>query len=277
SQGNYFTAHFGGVYVFRDTQTPTIIARETVEGLDDLNIDNVLTFDDRDGIANFLRDEGLSELIVQRRNAKSAAIIRQKLDFITIMTAANLGHDLSTVSRQSMRGLERQYAQSMPAEYIGLMEVWRWASLDGAVPKINPMHAAFFYTLRASQHEDRDLVNMLLTDLSRMDFRQLYICHKSLFYAAYRSWPETKKDYVVQFLRDEYAVDKAGAREALFGSEPEMEEREIVSPWERDDSSKRRKHKDDDDDDDDDDDIDHRKVYKKYRTKNKKSGKKRRR
>ena len=269
SQGNYFTSHFGGVYVFRDTQTPTIIAREPIAGLDTLNIDNILTFDNRDGIANFLRNEGLSELIVQRRNAKSAAIIRQKLDFITIMTAANLGHDLSKVTRQSMRVLERQYAQSMPPEYTGLLEVWRWANLDGAVPKINPAHPAFFYTLRASQHDDRDLVNMLLTDLSRLDFRQLYICHKPLFYAAYRDWPEVKKDYVVQFLRDEYAVDKAGAREALFGAEPDMEQREFVSPWAKDKPSKSKKNKDNDD-------IDHKKLYKKYRNKNKASKKKRR-
>jgi len=269
SQGNYFTSHFGGVYVFRDTQTPTIIVREPISGLDELNIDNILTFDDRDGIANFLRNEGLSELIVQRRNAKSAAIIRQKLDFITIMTATNLGHDLSNVTRQSMRVLERQYAQSMPPEYTGLLEVWRWANLDGAVPKINPAHPAFFYTLRASQHDDRDLVNMLLTDLSRLDFRQLYICHKPLFYAAYRDWPEAKKDYVVQFLRDEYAVDKAGAREALFGAEPDMEQREFVSPWAKDKPSKSKKDKDDDD-------IDYKKLYKKYRNKNKASKKTRR-
>jgi len=268
SQGNYFTTHFGGVYVFRDTQTPTIIARKHIEGLDSLNVENILTFNDREGIANFLRGEGLSELIVQRRNAKSAAIIRQKIDFITIMTAANLGHDLSGVSRQNMRMLERLYAESMPPEYTGLMDVWRWACLEGAVPRITPDHPAFFYTLRASQNDDRDLINMLLTDLSRMDFRQLYICHKSLFYEAYRSWPDTKKDYVVQFLKAEYAVDKAGARETLFGAEPEMEVREFVSPWaERSDNKKaskvRKRH------DDDDDEYDYRKIRKAYKKKNK--------
>jgi len=68
-----------------------------------------------------------------------------------------------------------------------------------------------------------DLVNMLLTDLSRLDFRQLFICHKSLFYEAYKSWTDQKKDFVVRFLQQEYAMDKAGAREALFGTEPSME------------------------------------------------------
>jgi hypothetical protein len=65
---------------------------------------------------------------------------------------------------------------------------------------------------------------MLLSDLSRLDFRQLFICHKSLFYEAYQSWSESKKDFVVRFLQQEYAMDKDGAREALFGAEPSMQE-----------------------------------------------------
>ena len=273
TQGNYYTSHFGGVYVFRDTETPTIIAREMIEGLTDLSIENILTFDQREEIAKFLRDEGLSELIVQKPNESTATIIKQKIDFITITTAANLGHDLKGVTRRNMRMLERRYANAMPPEFSGLMDVYRWASLGGGVPKIGPEHAAFFYALRSSQHEDRDLVNMLLSDLSRMDFRQLFICHKPLFYEAYREWPEPKKDYVSKFLAAEYAMDKVGAREALFGEEPRMEEpqtlydlkdysetkkkRDIKSPWGvpliKDGEIKRRSRRDRDDDDDEDD------------------------
>lgn len=269
TQGNYYTSHFGGVYIFRDTQTPTIIAREAIEGLEGLSIDNILTFDDREEIASFLRDEGLSELIVQRPNESSASIIKQKIDFITITTAADLGHDLKGVTRRNIRMLERRYANEMPPEFTGLMDVYRWASLGGGVPKIGPTHPAFFYALRSSQHEDRDLVNMLLSDLSHMDFRQLFICHKPLFYAAYREWPEPKKDYVAKFLNQEYAMDKVGAREALFGAEPKMEEpqtlydpadysetkknRKVKSPWGvpliKDGVVHVRPHDDDDDDD----------------------------
>jgi hypothetical protein len=223
-QGNYFSSHFGGVYVFRDANVPTIIAREDVPGLTEVDIDQVLTFADPEGIANWLRDEGLSQLIVQRPSEASALIIRQKMDFIVVSTAADQGHDLSTLSRQNMRSLERRYANQLPPEFTGLMEVWRWASLGGRVPKLGPSHPAFFYALRGSQHKDRDLVNMLLSDLSRLDFRQLFICHKPLFYEAYRAWPDDKKDFVVRFLEQEYAMDKAGAREALFGSEPSMSE-----------------------------------------------------
>ena len=224
TQGNYFTSHFGGVYVFRDANVPTIIARQPIEDLDNTDIEQVLSFEDREGIANWLRDESLSQLIVQRPSEDSALIIRQKMDFIVVSTAGHEGHDLSGLSRQNMRTLERRYANQLPPEFTGLMEVWRWASLGGRVPRLGPAHPAFFYALRGSQNKDRDLVNMLLSDLSRLDFRQLFICHKSLFYETYQSWSESKKEFVARFLQQEYAMDKDGAREALFGAEPSMKD-----------------------------------------------------
>ncbi|WP_298915690.1 DUF6638 family protein [uncultured Algimonas sp.] len=287
TQGNYFTTHLGGVYVFRDADTPTVIAREEVPGLRELDIAQVLTFDQRAEMSDWLYAEGLTELIVQRPNQDSALIIRQKMDFIVAMTAAEAGHDLDGLSRRNMRQLERRYAKKLPPEYDGLMDVWRWASMGGRVPKLGPDHPAFFYALRGSSHRDRDLVNMLLTDLSRLDFRQLYICHKPLFYDAYRGWSESKRAFVVQFLEEEYAMDKAGAREALFGREPSMEEEPERRRRSRGDRKARRANPwaesrgwagrgDDDDDDRDDDDWRHRsKQRRAYDKRQKDSGKKR--
>ena len=65
---------------------------------------------------------------------------------------------------------------------------------------------------------------MLLAELSPLDIRQLFICHKEAFYAAYAAWPDAKKAYVADFLEREYQVDKAGTRAALFGHEEGMAE-----------------------------------------------------
>ena len=109
-------------------------------------------------------------------------------------------------------------------EFHALNDLLRWVEDGSDWPVITSEHPAYFYTLRASQTKDRDLVNMLLADLSPLDVRQLFICHKEAFYRAYRGWSETKKSYVANFLAAEYAVDKAGARAALFGPEPGMAE-----------------------------------------------------
>ena len=80
---------------------------------------------------------------------------------------------------------------------------------------------------------------MLLLELCPLDVRQLFICHKTAFYAAYATWPEEKCAYVVDFLDREYQVDKAGTRAALFGhdapmAEPAPRKRDMidaVGPW----------------------------------------------
>ena len=109
----------------------------------------------------------------------------------------------------------------------------------GPWPRIDSEHPAYFYTLRAKDHADADLVNMLLAELSPMDVRQLFICHKEAFYRAYMGWPDEKKAYVADFLSTEYQVDKAGTRDALFGHEAAMDEPapntddliDRVGPW----------------------------------------------
>ncbi len=232
AQGNYFTSHFGGIYVFRDMETPTVIARDYCEALKDIPVETILTLGNRNGIAKFLNDLGLVEPVIPACGTSAAATIKQKIDFVIIATAASLGDDLGDLSRQQIKQIGRKYADQMPEEFHGLMQIWRWAKLDGPPPNLQSEHPAFFYAFRAAQHVDRDLVNMLLAELTPMDFRQLFICNKQAFYDAYRTWAEPKRDYVSRFLAEEYAVDKAGAREALYGPEPAMEEESVYEgPW----------------------------------------------
>ncbi len=220
-QGNYFTSHFGGMYVFRDIKEPTLIARKRVDGLDNLPLDNVLTFADRSDVAKFLYEHGLIDLVISKRSESSAEIIRQKLDFIAIGVAAAEGENVTQVTRQDIKKFERKFADVFPAEFRGLLAIWRWAKMGGGYPRLEPEHPAYFYAFRSTQNPDRDLVNMLLAELSPLDFRQLFICHKEAFYETYRTWPDSKREFVANFLAEDYAIDKAGAREILFGSEVE--------------------------------------------------------
>ena len=226
-QGNYYTSHFGGMYVFRDTKVPTVIAVEDPEGLDDMTVDNVLTFKDRTGIAKFLYEHGLIDLIVSKRTSQAAEIIREKLDFMVVAVAAEQGEVFDELSRKDLRKLERQYTSVMPTEFEGLLQIWRWADLGGTYPRLEPDHPGYFYAFRSTQNPDRDLVNMLLAELSPLDFRQLFICHKDLFYETYRTWPDSHREFVAQYLEEDYVMDKAGSREELFGEEKLPKRRQV--------------------------------------------------
>lgn len=242
-QKNFWTSHFGGLYAFRDMEHPATLAVGGSSKLGKLPTDTVISLEDRNKVAAFLERNELVEPIVKARGVDAVAILRQKLDFIIVDVAATMEADLTRLRRQDLRHLARRYAELLPPEFHTLNQLLRWAEGGGRWPKITSENPAYFYTLRATDHPDRDLVNMLLSELSPLDVRQLFICHKELFYALYRGWPEQKKAFVADFLEREYQVDKAGAREALFGHEAPMEEEpthsadkerallDIVGPW----------------------------------------------
>ncbi|MBM1310221.1 hypothetical protein JQT66_08590 [Sulfitobacter mediterraneus] len=229
-QRNFWTAHFGGLYLFQDLDHPALIAPAGKDGLEDLPIKYVFDAGNRNQIAKFFDYNDLVEPIVKARGVDAAAILRQKMDFILVDAVADLGVDLSGANRADMRRLARHHGDKLPPEFHALGALVRWAENGGAWPRITSDHPAYFYTLRASDTKDAALVNMLLAELAPKDARQMFICHKELFYRTYAGWAETKKAYVADFLVAEYQVDKAGARAALFGHDAPMEEPRRAKP-----------------------------------------------
>jgi len=230
-QGNFWTAHFGGVYLFRDVDHPALISVGPKAALGPLPVKYVFDLQDRNQIAQFLELNGLVEPIVNARGVDAGAILRQKMDFILVDAAARLGIDAGTASRRELRQVANSLGARLPDEFQGLAALLRWVETGGPWPRITSAHPAYFYTLKARATKDRDLVNMLLSELAPLDVRQMFICHKELFYDTYRRWPEAKKAYVADFLAEEYRMDADGARRTLYGDEPEM----MPGPWERPD------------------------------------------
>ncbi len=237
-QANFWTSHFGGLYVFRDVPEPATICVGKKEEVGKLPTKLTLGFHERNKIAAFLEENNLVEPIVKAKGVNAIDILRQKLDFIIVDVAATMEADLTGLRRADLRKLARRYAQLLPKEFHQLNDLLRWAEGGGGWPRITSKDPAYFYTLRSTDHGDRDLVNQMLAELAPLDVRQLFICHKQLFYARYAGWPEEKKEFVADFLEREYQVDKAGAREALFGHEEPMAEPspardivDVVGPW----------------------------------------------
>ncbi|WP_375173841.1 DUF6638 family protein [Pseudooceanicola sp.] len=219
-QENFWTAHFGGSYIFRST-APTVITEDD-DAMEEAGLGRVIEKGETNKIARFLSDNNLVEPIVKARGIDASAILRQKMDFIVVDAAQEAKMDLTGATRRDIRLLARRHADDLPEEYHALRRLVAWAEDGGEWPKITSDHPAYFYTLRAADHPDADLINMLLAELTPKDVRQLFICHKELFYRLYATWSETKKSYVADFLATEYAVDKAGTRAALFGHEAPM-------------------------------------------------------
>ncbi|WP_299685503.1 DUF6638 family protein [uncultured Tateyamaria sp.] len=226
--GNFWTAHFGGVYVFQTLDHPAVIG--SVSAPEDVPIKYSFDLTDRNRIAKFFEYNDLVEPIVKARGIDGAAILRQKMDFILISTVAQAGVDLTGTTRRDMRMLTRRHHDILPDEFHALADLVNWAEHGGSWPRISSEHPAYFYTLRAADTDVAPLVNMLLSELCPRDVRQLFICHKQAFYAAYASWPAPKQEYVAQYLEAEYQADKMGVRTALFGHDAPMEEPATPAP-----------------------------------------------
>ncbi|MCK8483142.1 hypothetical protein MUY21_03750 [Aliiroseovarius sp. S2029] len=244
-QGNFWTAHFGGLYIFRDVENPAVIVSGDKTWLTLPPSIKVLDTGEANRLAGFLNRNDLVEPVVKERGDSGAAILRQKMEFILVDAATSAGLDLGDMSSRTLRHVAQRMGAHLPEAFRGLAAMVRWAEAGGGWPRIDSRHPAYFYTLRARpDHPDRDLINRLLSELAPMDFRQLFICHKELFYASYATWPDEKRVFVAEFLHRDYMANKAGAREALFGGrkDPLKVPRharkktrddiiEIVGPW----------------------------------------------
>lgn len=218
SQDNFYTSHFGGLYIFRDVMQPAAIAMSGKKGLGKLPIADVFAPDQPNGIATFLELNELVEPVIKARGVNGARILREKMDFILVDAAASAGLELGDMGPRDLRHVAQRLGAGLPEAFKGLAALVRWAENDGKWPRITSDHPAYFYTLRARPtHPDRDLINQMLSELAPLDFRQLFICHKEAFYAAYATFPEEKREFVAEFLHRDYMANKAGAREALFG------------------------------------------------------------
>ncbi|WP_419902229.1 DUF6638 family protein [Kiloniella sp.] len=218
-QGNFHTNHFNGAYIFRDTKRPSVICKQPQDDFSDFPIENVLDMSNRSSIAMFLEENQLAEPLIDAKDIDAEEIIQQRLDFIMAEQLAAEDIKADKLSRHELRSLALRTKESLPEEFDGLNDLLRWLEQGGRKPKLTPEHPAYFYSLRAKFHPDRDLVNMLLAELMPQDILQLFICHKEAFYAAYSKWNETKRTYVAEFLAEEYVTDKAKARRALFGDD----------------------------------------------------------
>lgn len=218
--GNFHTARFGGVYVFWRQRIPFVLCRDPGLARRRLSGAETIPLADLSAVAHALLVNRLIEPLHAVRGLNLAALLRQRLDYILVDALARLPDppgDLARMSRADLRRLAQRRGPELPPVFASLSRALA-AVEAGRAPEIPPPgDPAFPYLHRAVPGEDRDLVNQLLAELAPLDLRQLYICNKPAFYAAYAGWPEAKKDYAAEHLAREYRPERTALRAELFG------------------------------------------------------------
>lgn len=220
---DFWTADFGGVYLLRSARQPAVVFSDPAQAVEIPGFLG-LTIADGHKIAGWLARNALAEPIISATGADAAPILRQKIDFVLADAAVRLGLETGDGGRASLRRAAGRMGADLPPEIRGLAALQRYAEQGGDWPVIDSGDPAYFYAIRATPGPARDLINRLLSELAPHDVRQLFITHKPLFYRLYQGWSEARRSYVADMLAREYAIDKQGTRDALFGAEPGMAE-----------------------------------------------------
>src|SRR5204862_8327542 len=130
------------------------------------------------------------------------ALLRQRQDFMLVDLLADLETaplELARLTRADLRRIATRHAAELPPEFEAVSAGLSAVEEGRTPPMPPPGEPGFFYLHRAAPVADRDLVNQLLTEFTPLDIRQLFLCNKPAFYAAYLGWSERKKDYVAEF------------------------------------------------------------------------------
>lgn len=219
----YWANHFGGVYVFLDDKTTTVICDPTVPGFRRSRPWQVsyIALDDHKRIFEFLASTKRLEL--SRASWVEQSGLFQHRAEMTILNLVNQGDpttDLEKADRIWLQTWMHRNAALVARDgtYPFLQEAIRAVAATGEI-KINevPPERRFQLVRAAPDHPDQWLVNRLISQMVPYDFVSRFVFDKQGFYAAYEQYSEKFREYVVTALTRTYLQDKAGFRRKLYG------------------------------------------------------------
>ncbi len=223
-EGNFFTTHLGGLYVFNSARKPTLIYCSPDQQGSGVYEDQTLGFrhiplSDRSAIARFLREADLVEPLSGLKHLDPEDLLREKLEFVAIDHASrnDAPGEIWDFEPMALRRYLYRNVDELPAELHDIQSVLRAWEQDEPSGQLDPEAPGYFYLLRSARHKDRDLVNHLLARLTPLDFRQLFICNKDLFYELYETWNDRKRGYVAEYLTRHYQGRAAEVWRQLYG------------------------------------------------------------
>lgn len=236
AQGNFYTTHFGGIYIFNEASTPTLISCDpdfTAEGRfgwlnpsGDITLQHIVLAD-TEKLAWFLDSEGLVRSLVGEQSPGALELLKRKLEFVVIDHAARSEGLVEPwpLGPEQMKRLIYRHFDELPDVFHQIAQVVRVIEQGDPLPEIAPDSPAHFYLLQPADLPDRELVGHLIARLAPFDALQLYVYNREVFCDAYGTWGEAKRAYVADFLERQYLTEeiKVGVPEAPDASQDEEE------------------------------------------------------
>ncbi|MDW9778916.1 hypothetical protein GOB92_12065 [Sinorhizobium meliloti] len=217
----FWANHFGGVYVFLDEKTTTVICDPSVPGFRRSRPWQVsyMAITDHARIYDFLATTNRLQL-PQASWVQESGLFQHRADMVIrgLVDAADPNADLMNVDRIWLQ----TWLVARDGIYPFLQEMARAIAATGTVRMQDVAPENRFLLVRAApQHPDQWLVNRLISELVPRDFVSRFVFDKQGFYKAYEGYSEKFREYVVATLTGTYLKDKAAFRHKLYGLKEE--------------------------------------------------------
>lgn len=218
----YWTSHFGGLYVFVDDNTTTIISDPSTPGFRRSRPwqVNYLSINDPEQVFRFLAATGRLEL-PRASWIEASGYLENRGE----MLIRKLIHEQEP--ERDLDNIDQIWLQTWIHSHAGLIsDEGTWPFLNAIKREIATTGKAELKTVDAlrrflvvralPEHPDAWLVNRLISDFVPFDFLSRYIFNKQGFYDDYRGWNENFRRHVVEILKTTYLDNKAALRKRLY-------------------------------------------------------------
>lgn len=220
---SYWANHFGGVYLFHDQRSMTVICDPNAPGFRRSRPWEVSYIDigDRAQIFEFLARTGRLEM-PQGSWVETSGLFAHRAEMAVrdLIGRVEPGVDIGKIDRIWLQTWMQRNARLIAEDgvYPFLQEALREVMTTGQVKMREVRPDRRILLVRAAPgHPDMWLTNRLIARLTPFDPVTRFVFDKQGFYEAYEALPENFRAHVVELLTNTYLPDKAALRARLYG------------------------------------------------------------
>ncbi|WP_136660199.1 DUF6638 family protein [Nitratireductor sp. XY-223] len=219
----FWSGHFGGIFVFIDDRTTTVICDPKAPGFRRSRPWQVsyIALDDHDRILEFLQRTGRVEL-PRASWIERSGYLDHRTDMVLFDLIRRLDPE-APFDRLDAIWLQTWIHRNAKAVaedgvYPFLQAAARRIAADGEFPLDEADAAHRFLLVRAKpDHEDCWLVSRLISVLVPADFVSRFVFDKQGFHASYETYDKAYRAHAVKTLLDTYLRNKRAFRHRLYG------------------------------------------------------------
>ncbi|MGD1524516.1 DUF6638 family protein [Vibrio owensii] len=198
----FYTAHFGGIYILRTSKVNVIIDMGgTLKNWSNPDY-RVIDGSDHQEVYKFLlKSKIIQKLKGQELQDKKESIKNKRYQVILDHLSTSEGLHHTEIDWFTIKQFIYENYNTLPQEFHELFKLSQQVEKEEAVPSEGEM--AFYVSKlnrRLMNEQKAAVINHLLANYTDLSYLRMFKFNRELFLEKFEKWPESKKDYIVEYL-----------------------------------------------------------------------------